>query len=50
MKAGEAFTAETLRAIRPGLGLSPKYHDVILGKRANKDLKKGTPVSWDLLV
>ncbi len=49
MKSGDTFTRVNLRAIRPGFGLSPKYNDVLLGKQVNKDVKKGTPVSWDLL-
>lgn len=47
--AGEPFTSANLRAIRPGLGLPPKYIDVFLGKRAGRDLKKGTPLGWDAL-
>jgi pseudaminic acid synthase len=49
MKAGELFTKDNLRDIRPGLGLSPKYYDLLLGKRISKDIKKGTPANWDLL-
>ncbi len=49
MKAGEEFTPENLRDIRPGYGLSPKYYDVILGKRVSRDVSKGTPVSWELI-
>jgi N-acetylneuraminate synthase len=49
MKAGEAFTNRNLRSIRPGLGLPPKHYDEVLGKRVNRDVKKGTPLSWDLL-
>ena len=49
MKAGEGFAGENLRAIRPGFGLPPKYYDILLGKRVNRDVKKGTPVSWDIL-
>jgi pseudaminic acid synthase len=49
MKAGERFTKVNLRAIRPGFGLPPKYYDVFMGKKVKKDLKKGTPVSWDIL-
>ena len=49
MKAGEAFTKENLKAIRPGLGLPPKYYDILLGKKVKRDVKKGTPVSWDLI-
>ena len=46
MKSGEIITKENMRAIRPGYGLSPKYFDKILGKRVNKDIKKGTAVDW----
>lgn len=49
MEAGEAFTEESLRSVRPGYGLEPKYYDVLLGKRVNRALPKGTPVSWDLI-
>lgn len=49
MKAGDVFTEDNLRVIRPGLGLSPKYYDVLLGKKVNVDVAKGTPVNWDLL-
>lgn len=49
MKAGEVLTKDNLRAIRPGLGLPPKYFDMLLGKKVGRDVKRGTPVSWDLL-
>lgn len=49
MKAGDSFTPDNLRAIRPGHGLSPKYYDTLLGKRVSRDVKKGTPAGWDLL-
>ncbi len=46
-KKGELFTKKNLRIVRPGSGLPPKYYDLILGKRASKNLKKGTPFEWD---
>lgn len=49
MKAGEAFSTTSLRAIRPGYGLPTKYYDLLLGKKVRFDVKAGTPVSWDLL-
>ena len=49
MKAGEVFTKTNLRALRPGSGLSPKYYEVILGRRVKCDTTKGTPVNWDLI-
>ncbi|GIN85268.1 sialic acid synthase [Heyndrickxia sporothermodurans] len=50
MKAGDIITKENVKAIRPGLGLSPKYFDLILGKSIKKDVTKGTPISWDILL
>ena len=47
--AGEAFTPQNLRSVRPGFGLAPKHFDVLLGKRVNRALAKGTPVSWDVI-
>ena len=49
MKAGEVLTTRNLRAIRPGTGLPPKYLGMLLGKRVNRDVARGTPMSWDLL-
>lgn len=49
MKAGEVLTAQNLRRIRPGLGLAPRYFDALLGRRVGRDVKKGTPMSWDIL-
>jgi N-acetylneuraminate synthase len=49
MKAGEVLTMENVRAVRPGLGLPPKYLDVVLGKKINKDVKMGLPISWALI-
>ena len=49
MAEGEAFNPANLRSVRPGYGLEPKHYDVLLGKRVNQALKKGTPVSWDLI-
>ncbi len=47
--AGERLSAESVRAIRPGLGLLPGHLQQVLGRRAARDIKRGTPVSWDLL-
>jgi len=49
IKAGEVFTSNNLRAIRPGLGLPTKYYDKLLGRRVSRNVRRGTPVSWDLL-
>lgn len=49
MKAEDVFTKENLRVVRPGFGLAPKYYEALLGMRASKEIKKGTPASWDLV-
>ncbi|HZG15384.1 MAG TPA: pseudaminic acid synthase [Candidatus Bathyarchaeia archaeon] len=49
MKAGDIFTSDNLRAIRPGYGLPPKYYDFLLGKQVKQDVRKGTPVTWDIV-
>lgn len=49
MKAGDIFTEKNLRVVRPGYGLAPRYYEVILGRKVNRDVEKGTAVSWDML-
>jgi N-acetylneuraminate synthase len=49
IRAGEPFTAANVRAIRPGLGLPPKYYELVLKKTAKGDIARGTPLSWALL-
>lgn len=49
LKAGDTLTVENLRAIRPGYGLPPKYYDLLLGKKVNANVKRGTPMSWDFI-
>ncbi len=50
IKQGESFTEENVKSIRPAYGLKPKNIATILGKKAKRDIKKGTPLSWDLSV
>lgn len=49
MKKGEVITPEKVRLIRPGFGLPPKYYNVVLGKSINRDIGKGTALSWDMI-
>ncbi|WP_085595903.1 MULTISPECIES: pseudaminic acid synthase [unclassified Pseudomonas] len=49
MQAGEVFSADNLRAIRPGLGLAPKHYDALLGRRARQAIKRGTALDWALV-
>lgn len=47
---GEEFSSENIRIIRPGMGLPPKFYDLILGKRALCNIKKGTPINWEIIL
>lgn len=49
LAAGDALTESNLRIIRPGLGLSPKYFENLIGKRVGRAVRRGTPMSWELL-
>jgi len=46
VRAGELFTKDNLRSIRPGFGLPPRYLDDVLGRRAAVDIPRGTPLEW----
>ena len=49
IEKGETFTKENIRVIRPGDGMKPKFLEKVLGKKAKQDLKRGTPLSWEIL-
>jgi len=49
LKAGDVLTRKSLRAVRPGRGLPPKYLEQLLGRKVNQAVKKGTPMQWELL-
>ncbi len=50
IKAGEELTERNVRSIRPGYGLHPRHLDVVLSKRAETDIPRGTPLAWGLLI
>ena len=49
VKAGEALAAKDLMPKRPGTGISPKYTDVVIGRRAARDLPEDTILTWDMV-
>ncbi|MEH6508049.1 pseudaminic acid synthase [Halopseudomonas aestusnigri] len=49
MKAGELFSADNVRSVRPGFGLPPKMLDQVIGRRASRDIAFGTALSQELL-
>jgi pseudaminic acid synthase len=50
IKQGEFFSEDNIKSVRPGYGLHPKYYYEILGKRASKDLEKGTPMAFEFIL
>ncbi|OXR47999.1 pseudaminic acid synthase [Pusillimonas sp. T2] len=49
MKMGEIVTKESVRSVRPGYGVAPKYMDEIVGRRVCRDVRQFEPVTWDTL-
>ncbi|MCS5698065.1 pseudaminic acid synthase [Cyanobium sp. FGCU-52] len=47
--AGTILDPENLRIVRPGYGLHPRHYETMLGRRVNRDISKGTPLSLDLV-
>ena len=50
IKEGEVFTSNNIRSIRPGFGIETRYITEVIGKKAKNNIKKGTPMSWDLIM
>jgi len=48
LKAGQILASSNLKSIRPGYGLAPRYYDMLIGKKINREVSKGTPISWEL--
>lgn len=46
---GQTISEEDIKSIRPGFGLKPEYKEIILGRKVKSNVKKGTPVSWNLV-
>jgi sialic acid synthase SpsE len=49
MQAGEVITREHIKIIRPGFGLAPKFIETVIGKKVNKEIKAGTPLTSDVI-
>lgn len=47
IRAGDCFTEDNIRSIRPGFGLHTRHYKDILGRRAVQDIKRGTPIRWE---
>ena len=44
VKKGELLTEKNVKSVRPNYGLHPKHYHEVLGKKANRDMQKGTPL------
>lgn len=49
VQKGDMFTGENIRSIRPAGGLKPKYLKTIIGKKAKKDIRRGTPLERNMV-
>lgn len=49
IKAGDAFSEANVRAIRPAYGMKPKHFNDIIGQLARHNIKRGTPLTWDMI-
>jgi pseudaminic acid synthase len=47
--AGEAFTHENVRSIRPGHGLHPRHLETVCGRKATCAIVRGTPLTWEMV-
>ena len=49
MKKGEIINAGCIMAKRPGIGISPKYADIVIGRKITRDLEEDTILTWDMI-
>ena len=49
IEAGEVLTEKNIRVIRPGYGMEPKFYDEILGQKALRKIKRGTPIRQSMI-
>lgn len=50
LACGEVFSEKNIRSIRPGNGLHPRHLPEVLGKSAARGIKRGTPLTWEVVV
>ena len=49
MKAGELIRLDSIRSVRPGFGMAPKFIDGLQGKRIRFDVMAGTAVQKEII-
>ncbi|UCG69324.1 MAG: pseudaminic acid synthase [Thermoplasmata archaeon] len=50
IEVGARFTSDNIRSVRPSYGLHPRYLDTVIGRYASRDIKRGTPLDWSMVV
>ena len=50
VSAGEKISSKNVRSIRPGNGLHPKYYHEVMEQHFTRDIEKGTPLDWTMVV
>jgi len=50
MKAGDVFNKDNLKIVRPGMGLSPKFFDIVVGRKVKDNVKRGVPITWEMVI
>lgn len=49
IQAGDTFTCDNVRSVRPASGLDPHLFDSVIGKRASRSIRKGQPLTWEAI-
>jgi N-acetylneuraminate synthase len=49
VRAGEPLSTDTVRSIRPADGLPPRHLPEVIGRRAACDIRRGTPLAWEMI-
>ena len=49
MKKGEVISEKDIMAKRPGIGISPQYTEIVLGRKVLQDLEEDTVLMWDMI-
>jgi len=50
LAAGEVITPDSIRSVRPGFGIAPKFLDHILGKKLNQSVERNSPVCFSKII
>jgi N-acetylneuraminate synthase len=49
LRAGDVLSEQNVRSLRPAFGLPPREYARVLGRRAARDIRRGTPLAWELI-